>query len=82
MLKEIITLTEQDANANEWIVPVIQGYIQTASCEVDYSEAGMNEEMLRQIASEKFDLILISRRSVSRAGTVIVFYCTFLLSTG
>ncbi|XP_028414935.1 phosphatidylinositide phosphatase SAC2-like [Dendronephthya gigantea] len=69
MLEEIMALSETDASAHGWIVPVIQGYVQTALCEVDYSESGMNEEILRQTAAEKFDLILISRRSVSRAGT-------------
>ena len=49
-------------------MPIIQGYVQTAFCEVDYSESGMNEHMRNQMAAEKFDLILISRRSVSRAG--------------
>lgn len=49
-------------------MPVIQGYVQTALCEVDYSESGMNVHMLMQMAAEKFDLILISRRGVSRAG--------------
>ena len=58
----------QDETANEWIVPVIQGYVQTALCEVNYSGSGMNEDMLKQMAAEKFHLILISRRSVSRAG--------------
>ena len=61
----------QDDKAHGWIVPVIQGYVQTALCEVDYSQSGMNKEVLKQMAAEKFDLILISRRSVSRAGNDI-----------
>lgn len=66
----ICNLPYQDASANEWIVPIIQGYVQAALCEVDYSGSGMNEHMLEQMAAEKFDLILISRRSVSRAGSL------------
>ena len=64
----------QDASANDWIVPIIQGYVQAALCEVDYSGSGMNEHMLEQMAAEKFDLILISRRSVSRAGSLFLLF--------
>ena len=49
-------------------MPIIQGYVQTAKCEVDFSDSGLNEHILMQIEAERFDLILISRRSVKRAG--------------
>lgn len=58
----------QDACANEWVLPIIQGYVQSARCEVNYSESGMDEHVLNEMEAETFDLLLISRRSVSRAG--------------
>lgn len=65
MLEEIISLTEMNVNANDWVIPIIQGYVQTGKCEVDFKDMAL----LAHIAPERFDLTLISRRSVTRAGT-------------
>ncbi|XP_046849914.1 phosphatidylinositide phosphatase SAC2-like [Xenia sp. Carnegie-2017] len=66
MLEDIIKITETDVSANDWIVPIVQGYVQSAKFDGDNFFTGMNDEMA-EIA--KFDLLLISRRSVFRAGT-------------
>ncbi|CAK9808185.1 Phosphatidylinositide phosphatase SAC2 [Anthophora quadrimaculata] len=60
MLQDIINLKIDDANS--WILPVIQGYVQIEKCKV---EVGLDD----QPQHETFNLAIISRRSRFRAGT-------------
>lgn len=64
-------------------MPIVQGYVQSAKFDGDNFFTGMNDEMA-EIA--KFDLLLISRRSVFRAGSylrrnlIMLVYDTLTLS--
>ncbi|XP_014219978.1 phosphatidylinositide phosphatase SAC2 [Copidosoma floridanum] len=60
MLQDIINLNTQEANC--WILPIIQGYVQIEKCQV---EVGFDGQPLHEI----FNLAIISRRSRFRAGT-------------
>ena len=58
----------QDPTANKWITPIIQGYVEQANCQVDFSEDEAHKQT--EIDPVHFDLMLISRRSVTRAGKI------------
>ena len=61
----------QDPTALHWAVPVIQGYCKISRCENTF-EVDEGEEITdiqrMPLPAEEFELILISRRSVRRAG--------------
>ncbi|KAJ7385551.1 Phosphatidylinositide phosphatase SAC2 [Desmophyllum pertusum] len=70
MVKEL--LISEDPLAHKWITPIIQGYCKIAHCvntfEDDDAEEG-EERNTPPFPPEEFELVLISRRSVYRAGT-------------
>ena len=71
----------QDSVANKWVIPIIQGYCKIAHCINTFEEEDLDEGEDRRVAPfppEEFDLVLISRRSVFRAGKNIQtqsFHC-------
>ncbi|XP_044583408.1 phosphatidylinositide phosphatase SAC2 isoform X1 [Cotesia glomerata] len=60
MLRDIINLNNE--LADQWILPIIQGYVQIEKCQV---ETGFDHQPI----FETFHLAIISRRSRFRAGT-------------
>ncbi|EDO26798.1 predicted protein, partial [Nematostella vectensis] len=70
MLQDLIN--NDDPLASSWILPVIQGYCSIVHCHNMFEEDDMEEQSDIQIGAlppEEFDLLLISRRSIFRAGT-------------
>ncbi|GBP27703.1 Phosphatidylinositide phosphatase SAC2 [Eumeta japonica] len=70
MLKDIIAL--ESPNCDEWILPIIQGYVHLAQIPVEPPDANpLNTESLSNTNScdETFTIGLISRRSRYQAGT-------------
>ncbi|XP_032240678.2 phosphatidylinositide phosphatase SAC2 [Nematostella vectensis] len=70
MLHDLIN--NEDPLASSWILPVIQGYCSIVHCHNMFEEDDMEEQSDIQIGAlppEEFDLLLISRRSIFRAGT-------------
>ncbi|KAL9982827.1 hypothetical protein ACROYT_G004936 [Oculina patagonica] len=70
MAKEL--LNNEDPLASKWITPIIQGFCKIAHCVNTFEDEEAEEGEERKAAPfppEEFDLVLISRRSVYRAGT-------------
>jgi len=67
----MLNFLPQDPIATKWVIPVIQGYCKIAHCintfEDDEAEEG-EDKRVAPFPPEEFDLVLISRRSVYRAG--------------
>ncbi|XP_049880526.1 phosphatidylinositide phosphatase SAC2 isoform X2 [Pectinophora gossypiella] len=69
MLKDIISLGSPDCD--QWVLPIIQGYVQLAQIPVETAENPLNTESLSSTNScdETFTVGIISRRSRYQAGT-------------
>lgn len=70
MVQELLNV--EDSVANKWVIPIIQGYCKIAHCINTFEEEDLDEGEDRRVPPfppEEFDLVLISRRSVFRAGT-------------
>ena len=61
----------QDPVANRWVIPIIQGYCKIAHCINTFEEDDGDEDEDKKVLPfppEEFDLVLVSRRSLNRAG--------------
>lgn len=61
----------QDPVASRWVIPIIQGYCKIAHCINTFEEDDADEGEDKKIVPfppEEFDLVLVSRRSLYRAG--------------
>ncbi|XP_031570403.1 phosphatidylinositide phosphatase SAC2-like, partial [Actinia tenebrosa] len=70
MIQDLIN--NEDPLCAHWILPIIQGYCQIVHCVNNFEEEEPDElvEIQRgDLPAEKFDILLISRRSIHRAGT-------------
>lgn len=70
MVKEL--LNSEDPIAHKWVMPIIQGYCKIAHCVNTFQDDDVEEGEERgdpPFSPEEFDLVLISRRSLNRAGT-------------
>ena len=67
----------QDPVANRWVIPIIQGYCKIAHCINTFEEDDGDEEEDKTVVPfppEEFDLVLVSRRSLNRAGENVRAY--------
>ncbi|ESO85130.1 hypothetical protein LOTGIDRAFT_131084 [Lottia gigantea] len=75
LIQELIDFKCEEIDlADHWIVPIVQGYIQMARCQMDFSENVSPGDSPGDYASSsveplKYDIWLLSRRSRHRAGT-------------
>ncbi|XP_029188502.2 phosphatidylinositide phosphatase SAC2-like [Acropora millepora] len=70
MVQEL--LSAEDPVANRWVIPIIQGYCKIAHCVNTFEEDDGDEDEDKKVVPfppEEFDLVLVSRRSLNRAGT-------------
>lgn len=70
MVKEL--LTSEDPLASKWATPIIQGYCKIEHCINTFQEEDADENAEKKVAPfppEEFKLVLLSRRSIHRAGT-------------
>ncbi|XP_070539882.1 phosphatidylinositide phosphatase SAC2-like isoform X2 [Ptychodera flava] len=70
MIQDILDAKDR-SQADHWIVPIIQGYVQIEQCKLDFTEDKTTPEEELPFFKEPLDftLTLISRRSRHRAGT-------------
>ena len=66
MLPDVIL--SWNVNADSWIIPIIQGFVQVEYCTLDMAADVPDSNIGKDF--KKFDMILISRRIRFRAGTV------------
>ncbi|ESN98354.1 hypothetical protein HELRODRAFT_193055 [Helobdella robusta] len=72
MLGELINLAKVNPLANEWIVPIIQGYVQIEDCPIRFDDEDDDIRLQSSSLSPptlSLKLCIISRRSRHRAGT-------------
>lgn len=70
---ECSSLFVQDPLASKWATPIIQGYCKIEHCINTFQDEDADENDEKKTAPfppEEFQLVLISRRSIHRAGKV------------
>lgn len=71
---ECSSLFVQDPLASKWATPIIQGYCKIEHCINTFQDEDADESDEKKTAPfppEEFQLVLISRRSIHRAGKVL-----------
>lgn len=73
-----IFLSQVEKLYSHWIIPVIQGYVQMENCVLDFTQSSTSTLDLspdygnsRHLEPLEYQLGIISRRSIHRAGTSI-----------